>query len=70
MPRQERLSLYKSLTESKRPRQTFLAQQHEVYYGPANIRVAEAPSNDMALELSLALNLAVHDWTERCKDGA
>lgn len=68
MPRQERLSLYKSLTESKRPRQTFLARQHQVYFGAANALVAEAPSDEMALELSLALNLAVHDWTERCKD--
>ncbi len=68
MPRQERLSLYKSLTESKRPRQTFVAEQHQVYFAPEHILVAESPNNDMALELSLALNLAVHDWNERCKE--
>lgn len=68
MPRQERLSLYKSLTESKRPRQTFIARQRQIYFAANDSLVAEAPNEDMALELSLALNLSVHDWHERCKE--
>jgi hypothetical protein len=63
-PREERLSLYESLTATKNPERAFDVKDGlEVTHGDHFI--AAAASDEAARELMLALNLCLHDWRKR-----
>jgi hypothetical protein len=63
-PREERLSLYESLTATKNPERAFEVKEglrvtHDDHF------IAAASNDEAARELMLALNLCLHDWRKR-----